>query len=326
MNRRGFITVAAAAAMPPRIAYGQQAGLPIVGFLSSTQAAPLGNSLAALKLGLRQEGLVEHQTVAIEYRWADNQYERLADLTADLIRRQVSVIVAAGGTVTPLVAKAATATVPIVFTGVSDPVRAGLVASLSRPGGNVTGVSVLGIQLDAKRLELMSVVIPGTGLIGVLYNPNNPASESQTSGIQAAALAIGREVVLLPASLDADLTAAVAGLTERGGRALVVAADPLFVSRREQLVELTARHALPAIYQWREFVEVGGLMSYGPSLEDAYQQAGRYAGRIIKGEKPSELPVIQSSRIDLVLNMSTAKSLGIVFPQSIILRASEVVE
>lgn len=282
--------------------------------------------MAALKQGLLQEGFVAGDNLEIEHRWADNHYDRLGGLATDLVQKKVAVIVAAGGTVTPLAARSVTTTTPIVFTGVSDPVQAGLVASMSRPGGNVTGVNVLGIELDAKRLELLHTVAPGSGLIGVLVNPNRPETISQKNEFLEAARAIGREVLLMRASSDEEVQQAIDALAQRTGAALVVAADPLFVSKRELIVTLAARHALPAIYQWRDFVEVGGLMSYGSSLEDAYTQAGKYVGRILKGEKPADLPVIQSARIELVLNMSAAKALGISFPQSIILRANEVVE
>ena len=282
--------------------------------------------MAALKQGLLQEGFVAGDNLEIEHRWADNHYDRLGGLATDLVQKKVAVIVAAGGTVTPLAARSVTATTPIVFTGVSDPVQAGLVASMSRPGGNVTGVNILGIELDAKRLELLHTVAPGSGLIGVLVNPNRPETISQKNEFLEAARAIGREVLLMRASSDEEVEQAINALAQRTGAALVVAADPLFVSKRELIVTLAARHALPAIYQWRDFVEVGGLMSYGSSLEDAYTQAGKYVGRILKGEKPADLPVIQSARIELVLNMSAAKALGISFPQSIILRANEVIE
>lgn len=326
MNRRGFITVASAAAAWPGQLRAQTQRLPTIGFLSSGLADTFRNPLVALRLGLQQEGFVEGATLAIEYRWADNHYDRLSALAADLVRSQVAVIVAAGGTITPVAARSVTSATPIVFTGVSNPVGGGLIASMNRPGGNMTGVSVLGLELDAKRLELLHVVAPTADVIGALFNPNNPATETQTSELLAAGRTIGRELLLLRAGADSEFDRAFELMAERGARALLVAADPYFVSRRDQIVKLAARHAVPAIYQFRDFVEVGGLMSYGPKLEDAYQQAGRYTGRILKGEKPADLPVVQSDRIEFILNLSTAKSLGIMFPQSIILRASEVVE
>ncbi len=326
MNRRRFATAAIAAALTPPGAWAQAARRATIGYLSSGPASPRSYPLAALKQGLLQEGFVAGDNLEIEHRWADNHYDRLGGLATDLVQKKVAVIVAAGGTVTPLAARSVTATTPIVFTGVSDPVQAGLVASMSRPGGNVTGVNILGIELDAKRLELLHTVAPGSGLIGVLVNPNRPETISQKNEFLEAARAIGREVLLMRASSDEEVEQAIDALAQRTGAALVVAADPLFVSKRELIVTLAARHALPAIYQWRDFVEVGGLMSYGSSLEDAYTQAGKYVGRILKGEKPADLPVIQSARIELVLNLSAAKALGISFPQSIILRANEVVE
>jgi putative ABC transport system substrate-binding protein len=280
---------------------------------------------AAFQRGLNQTGYVEGQNVAIEYRYAENRYDRLPELAADLIRRQVAVIGAFGPSAVQAV-KAATATIPIVFTSGADPVRAGLVASLNRPGGNITGVNIITAELEAKRLELLSRVVPAAAPIAVLINPGSPLAQNQIKDVQAAAPLIGRQILIFNVSSARDLEPAFTMLVERRAGGILVAADPFFNDRREQMVALSARYALPAIYEWREFVFAGGLMSYGTSITDAYRQAGIYVGLILKGERPSELPVVQPTKFELVINLKTAKTLGLTVPPSLLVGADEVIE
>ena len=280
---------------------------------------------AAFQRGLNETGYVEGQNVAIEYRYAENRYDRLPELAADLIRRQVAVIGAFGPSAVQVV-KAATATIPIVFTTGADPVRAGLVASLNRPGGNVTGVNIITAELEAKRLELLSRVVPATAPIAVLINPDSPVAQNQIKDVQAAAPLIGRQILIFNVSNTGDLGPAFTTLVERRAGGLLVAADPFFNDRREQIVALSARHALPAIYEWREFVLAGGLMSYGTSITDAYRQAGIYVGRILKGERPSELPVVQPTKFELVINLKTATTLGLTLPSGLLSITDQVIE
>ena len=280
---------------------------------------------AAFQRGLNETGYVEGQNVAIEYRYAENRYDRLPELAADLIRRQVAVIGAFGPSAVQVV-KAATATIPIVFTTGADPVRAGLVASLNRPGGNVTGVNIITAELEAKQLELLSRVVPATAPIAVLINPDSPVAQNQIKDVQAAAPLIGRQILIFNVSNTGDLGPAFTTLVERRAGGLLVAADPFFNDRREQIVALSARHALPAIYEWREFVLAGGLMSYGTSITDAYRQAGIYVGRILKGERPSELPVVQPTKFELVINLKTATTLGLTLPSGLLSITDQVIE
>jgi putative ABC transport system substrate-binding protein len=282
--------------------------------------------LRAFAKGLNEAGFVDGRNVAIEYHWAESQYSRLPALAADLVRRQVTVVVA---TTTPAVqaAKTATATIPIVFLTSSDPVEVGLVASLNRPGGNMTGVANLSVEIGAKQLQLLHELVPAATVIALLVNPTNPIlAEALSRGLQPAGRAIGQQIRVVSAGTEREIDAAFAGLVQQGVGALVVGNDPFFNSRPDQLVALAARHAVPVIYPYREFVAAGGLMSYGSSLTDAYRQVGVYTGRILKGEKPADLPVQQSTKFELVINMKTAKALGIEVPTSMQMLADEVID
>jgi putative ABC transport system substrate-binding protein len=281
--------------------------------------------VAAFRQGLSDTGYVEGQTVAIEYRWAEGRYDRLPALTADLVGRKVDVI-AATAAPSILAAKTATSTIPIVFMSGPDPVAAGLVASLARPGGNLTGVSIMNTELNPKRLELLSELVPQAVVIALLVNPNNPSAERMMSDVREAARTKGVQLHILKAGAEGEIDAAFETLVQLQAGALVVGTDPLFVSRREQLVALAARHAVPAIYEFREFAAAGGLISYGANLTGVFRQVGVYAGRVLKGTQPDDLPVEQPTRFELVVNLNTAKSLGLTVPPSILARADEVIE
>jgi ABC-type uncharacterized transport system substrate-binding protein len=327
MRRREFITLLGGAAVAwPLAARAQQPVMPVVGFLHVASADRFPHVVAAFRQGLRDIGFVEGQNLAIEFRWADGQYERLPSLAADLVGRQVAAIVTGGGPPSAFAAKSATATIPIVFNVGTDPVILGLVASLSRPGGNATGVNIFTTELEAKRLGLLHELIPPASVIAHLVNPTYPPTEANVREVEGAAHLIGRQILLLKAVSESDIDAAFATMLQMRVEAILVGADPFFNSRRDQIVGLAARHALPAVYEQREFALAGGLMSYGTSLADAYRQQGAYAGRILKGEKTADLPVMQLSRFELVINLKAAKALGLEVPATLLARADEVIE
>jgi putative ABC transport system substrate-binding protein len=328
MRRREFITLlGGTAAAWPLAARAQQAAMPVVGFLGSASPDAYTIRLSAFREGLRAAGYVEGQNVGIEYRWAEAHNDRLPELAAQLVHRQVTVLVAGGGTTSALAAKAATASIPIVFGIAADPVGVGLVASLNRPGGNVTGVTSLNIEVGPKRLELLHELLPSATIMALLVNPANPVIAEPVSRLsQVATHALGLQLHVLHASSERDFDTVFATLTQLHAGALVIAPDNFFTANSKQLAALTVRHALPAIYEFREFVAAGGLMSYGSSETEYYRLVGNYAGRILKGEKPGDLPVQQSTKVELLLNLKTAKSLGLTFPLTLLGRADEVIE
>jgi putative tryptophan/tyrosine transport system substrate-binding protein len=326
MNRRAFITLlGGAAAVWPLAARAQQPAMPVIGFLSGT--SPETARLRAFRQGLKDAGFIEGENVAIEYRWADDQTDRLPALAAELAQRRVAVIAAIGGIPPALAAKAATTTIPIVFLVGVDPVRLGLVSSLARPGGNLTGINVINSELASKRLELLRALVPGAIRIGVLVDPTNASGTDATlRDVGAAARTMGLQVQVLNASTSLELDAAFATLVRERSDALIVGSTPFLFDRRVQLALLAARHAAPAIYQDRHHAEVGGLISYGASLGDAYRHIGVYAGRILKGAKPADLPVVQPTRFELVINVSTARMLGLTVPDALLATADEAIE
>jgi putative tryptophan/tyrosine transport system substrate-binding protein len=326
MRRREFIGLVGAAAAWPLAARAQQAAMPVIGFLSSRSPGESASVVAAFRQGLRETGFIEGQNVSIAFRWAEGRYDRLPGLAAELVGLRVTLLFSAGGAPPALAAKAATSTIPVVFSAVSEPVGVGLVPSLNRPGGNVTGMGVFNAALGPKRMELMKELVPSAGVLAYLLNPSNPSQQIETSGALVVARALGVELHIFRASSEREIEAAYDEIGKLRADALVVAGEPFFDSQRDRLVALSARHAIAAGYAWREYVLAGGLVSYGTNLPDAYRQGGIYAGRILKGEKPADLPVAQPTNFHMAVNLKTAKALGITVPPTLLARADEVIE
>ena len=326
MRRRDFITLLGGAAVAWPRGVQAQKQLPTLGFLSSGPASARRDQVAMLFRGLSQRGYAEGKNLAVIYRWADDQYDRLPALAAELVQLRVSVIAATGGPVTALAAKQATNEIPIVFTAVSDPLRYGLVASFNRPGGNVTGTGGYVAELDPKRFELLREIVPAARRIGALFNPNRPSVDGQIDDLVTAARTVGQQLVVLKAGTTGELEAVLGGLAREQVDALVVAADPFFNSHRVLLAGSLLRYRIPAIYQWSAFASAGGLMSYGPSIGDAYENAGAYVARILNGEKPADLPIWQPTKFELVINLKAARALRLAVPPMLLARADEVIE
>jgi len=326
IKRREFITLLGGAAAWPLGAHAQQAAMPVVGYLHSGSAEASSALVAAFRKGLSEAGFVEGQNVALEFRWAAGQEDRLREMAADLVRRRVAVIATPASTAGALAAKAATATIPIVFAVGGDPVAAGLVKSLNRPGGNVTGISFQTVELVGKELDLLRELAPQAKRFAALVNPNLVLAEANVKALQASAANLGVSVEILHASTVKEIDAAFADLAHEAGSALLISPDPFFTGRRAQLATLAARYAIPASYTVREFVETGGLMSYGPSFQNVYQLTGIYTGRVLKGDKPADLPVQQPTKFDLVINLTTARAIGITVPDKLLALADEVIE
>jgi putative ABC transport system substrate-binding protein len=324
MRRRDFLGVLITMAVP-LVTRAQQVAKPVIGFLNGTSPEGYRRFLSAFHSGLSETGYVQDRNIEVEYRWAEGHYERLPAFAADLVHRKVAVIVA---TSTPanVIAKAATTEIPIVFTTSSDPVELGLVASLSRPGGNVTGVATLNVEVDSKRLQILHELVPSAIMIAFLVNPNRPGVAAQSASLEKAAHSMGRQTIVLSATSESEIDMAFAKLANQGAGALLVHTDAFFFSRRDQIVKLAKRYAVPAVFDRREFAELGGLMSYGGSVTDVYYQAGVYTGRILNGAKPGDLPVQQSTKVELVINLKTAKALSLTLPPTLLAGADEVIE
>jgi putative tryptophan/tyrosine transport system substrate-binding protein len=327
IRRRDFvILLGGGAAAWPLAARAQQPAMPVIGYLSARSPEDTAHLVEAFRRGLSEAGFVEGRNLTIEFRWAYNQYDRLPALAADLVSRQVAVMAATGGDPLPQIAKAATQTIPIVFQANGDPVSNGLVASLNRPGGNATGITIFGAAVVTKRLQLLHELVPQATAIAFLLNPNNPNADIEMSAVGMAAASLGKELLILHASSEDDLATAFATMIQQRREALLVASDTFFLSRRDQLTSLAARHRMPAIYYLREFAEAGGLITYGNTLPEMYRQTGLYVGRILKGEKPGDLPVQQATKFELVINLKTAKTLGLTVPDKLLVAADEVIE
>ena len=326
MPRREFIAFIGGAMAAWPLTTGAQQPMPVIGWLSPGSLETDNTvRLSPFRQSLNEAGFVEGQNIVIEYRWAQSQYDRLPALASDLVHRQVTVIAAAGAPPT-FAAKAATSTIPIVFVLGIDPVQSGLVAGLNRPGRNITGAAILSVELSAKRLDLLHQLLPTAPVVALLVNPTDPRTEPETRSLQDAARSLGLQLRILSASTASEIDAAFATLSTLRADALAVTGDPLFTNRKDQIIALAARHAMPAIYEWREFAAAGGLMSYGPDLADSYRQAGVYTGKILKGAKPADLPVQQVAKVELVINLKTAKALGLTVPMTLLGRADEVIE
>ena len=326
MKRREFVTLLGGAITWPLAVRAQQPAMPVIGFLGAPSPTTYTRYVAAVHQGLKETGYVEGQNVRFEYRWADGLYDRLPALATDLVSQGVAVIIPIGGAPPTLAAKAATSTIPIVFNMTADPVKIGVVASLNRPGGNVTGVAMMGVELEAKRLELLREFVPTSALIAMLVNPSNVQAETQSQEVQKAARIIDQQVLILSASTEREIESAFATVVKERASALVVGADTYFTSQAALIVALAAHHTVLTIYEGRDFAVAGGLMSYGTSLVNAYREAGVYAGRILKGSKPADLPVMQPTKFELVINLKTAKALGLTIPPTLLTRADEVIE
>jgi putative ABC transport system substrate-binding protein len=326
MKRRDFITLLGGTAVWPLAARAQQPAMPVIGFVNPASAKSFARPLSAFLKGLGETGYVDGNNVAIEYRWAEGHNDRLPSFVADLVQRKVNVI-AATSTPAAIAAKAATTTIPIVFTTADDPVRLGLVASLNRPGGNVTGATQATVEVAPKQLQMLHELVPTASVMALLVNPANPTlAESNTKELQAAARTLGLELHVLNASTERDFDAVFAKLIQLRAGGLVIGGGPFLIARQEQLAALTVRHAVPAVYHWREFAVAGGLLSYGAAVTDGYRLAGNYTGRILKGDKPADLPVQQVTKVELYINQKTAKALGLTVPQALLSRADEVIE
>jgi len=327
MKRREFVTLlGGAAATWPLAARAQQTAMPVIGWLGARSPGESESVIDAFRQGLNETGYEEGRNLFIDYRWADGRYDRLPGLAMELVRHQVAVIAATGGDAATLAAKAATSTIPIIFAGGTDPVSAGIVASLTRPDQNVTGVSLLIGLLGAKQVELLQELVPKAPLIAALFNPNNPNAERGAKDVQSAAGTIGQKVVVFYASNEREIDTAFASLVQQQAGGILIYPDGFFTGRRDQLVELAARYKIPAIYPWRDYAVAGGLMSYGTSIREAFRWAGTYVGKVLKGAKPTDLPVIQPSKFEVVINLKTARALNLSVPTSLLLRADEVIE